>query len=157
MEKKSIVIDTVDRKILNILQRNNQLTNLELAAKVHLSPPTCMRRVRRLRDEKIIAADVSVLDPLLVQRSLFVFIEVILERQSEQAQRTFERKMVDEGDVMQCYMVSGDIDFMVVAQVADMSAYHLFVRRALTNDPNIRNFRSLFAMDRSKFRTCIDL
>lgn len=150
-------LDKIDRRILKILQENNQLTNLELASRVNLSPPTCLRRVRRLRDEKIIVADVALVDPQAVGQTLFAFVEVVLERQNEQAQQDFEQKMRKSDEVMQCYMVSGHADFMVVAQVADMPAYHRFVRRALTNDPNIRNFRSLFAMHRSKFQTQIPL
>ena len=148
-------LDTIDRRILKILQENNQLTNLELAERVHLSPPTCLRRVRRLREEKVIVADVALLDPIAVGQTLFAFIEVVLERQHEEAQQAFELKMRKAEKVMQCYMVSGHADFMVVAQVADMPAYHRFVRSVLTNDPNIRNFRTLFAMNRSKFETRI--
>lgn len=150
-------LDAIDRRILKILQRDNRLTNLGLAAKVRLSPPTCLRRVRRLRAEKIIAADVVLLDPQLVGKNLFAFVEVVLERQSELLQTAFEKKMERTEEVMQCYMVSGHSDFMIVVQVADMEEYHRFVRRTLTNDPNIRNFRSMFAMNRNKFRTEIKL
>lgn len=152
-----IELDKTDRKILQILQTNNQITNLELAERVNCSPPTCLRRVRRLRDEKVIMADVSLVDPTLVGKSLFVFIEVVLERQSEALQNEFETRMNKTPEVTQCYMVSGETDFLLVAQVADMKAYHSFVRRVLTNEPNIRNFRSHFAMNRSKFQTEIDL
>jgi Lrp/AsnC family transcriptional regulator, leucine-responsive regulatory protein len=152
-----IELDAIDRRILKILQRNNQLTNLELAEKVKLSPPTCLKRVRRLREEKVIVGDVALLDPQLVDRKLFVLIEIVLERQSEQLQQAFERKMERTDEVMQCYMVSGQADFIMVVQVADMDAYHRFVRKTLTSEPNIRNFRSFFAMNRTKFRTEISL
>lgn len=150
-------LDETDRKILRILQRDNRLTNLELAEKVRLSPPSCLKRVRRLREAKVIIADVALLDPALVDRRLFVLIEVVLERQNETFQQEFERKINRTSEVMQCYMVSGHADFIIVVQVADMDAYHRFVRRTLTSDPNIRNFRSFFAMNRAKFRTEIDL
>lgn len=90
-------------------------------------------------------------------KNLFAFVEVVLERQSELLQTAFEKKMERTEEVMQCYMVSGHSDFMIVVQVADMEEYHRFVRRTLTNDPNIRNFRSMFAMNRNKFRTEIKL
>jgi Lrp/AsnC family transcriptional regulator, leucine-responsive regulatory protein len=152
-----VALDKIDRRILKILQEDNQLTNLELAERVHLSPPTCLRRVRRLRADGVIVEDVSLIDPLKVGRSLFALVEVVLERQSEEDQLAFERKMQQADEVMQCYMVSGHADFIIVVQVADMPAYHGFVRRTLTNDANIRNFRSLFAMNRTKFRTAITL
>ena len=152
-----MTLDKVDKRILKILQTNNQITNLELADRVNLSPPTCLRRVRRLREEKVIVADVSLVDPAIVGKGLFVFVEVVLERQSESLQRDFERKMMKATEVSQCYMISGETDYLLVAQVADMKAFHSFVRRQLTNDPNIRNFRSKFAMNRSKFETEITL
>jgi Lrp/AsnC family leucine-responsive transcriptional regulator len=152
-----IDLDAADRRILEILQVDNRLTNLELAERANLSAPTCLRRVRRLREDGVIAADVSLLDPFIIGSSLIVFVEVVMERQSEDLQREFERKMNGEDDVAQCYMVSGDIDFLVIAHVADMPAYHRFVRRVFASDPNVRNFRSLFAMDRTKFKTAIRL
>ena len=150
-------LDETDRTILRILQRQNRLTNVELAQKVRLSPPSCLKRVRRLRDARVIVADVALLDPALVDRRLFALIEIVLERQSESLQQAFEKKIDRASEVMQCYMVSGHADFIIVVQVADMDGYHRFVRRTLTSDPNIRNFRSFFAMNRSKFRTEIDL
>lgn len=150
-------LDKIDRMIIGILQENNQITNLQLAERVYVSAPTCLRRVRRLREEKIIVADVALVDPARVGKALFVFIEVVLERQTEELQHEFERKIEKTHEVTQCYMVSGQTDFILVAQVADMKAYHSFVRRVLTNDPNIRNFQSHFAMNRSKFQTAVSL
>jgi Lrp/AsnC family leucine-responsive transcriptional regulator len=152
-----VELDKTDRRILAILQKNNQITNLELAERTHLSPPTCLRRVRQLRDQKVITADVSLVNPLLVDKNLFAIIEVVLERQIEKLQEEFEKKMEQSDEVMQCYMVSGHTDFLVIVQVADMQAFHRFVRKTLTDDPNIRNFHSLFAISRTKFRTEINL
>ena len=152
-----VELDQADRRLLRLLQRDNQLTNLELASRANLSPPTCLRRVRRLREERVIVSDVAILDPLRVGRNLFVFIEIVLDRQSETVQAAFEAKMRAHDNVMQCYMVSGDADFIIVVQCADMDAFHIFVRTVLTDDPNIRNFKSMFAMNRSKFRTEINL
>lgn len=152
-----VELDSIDRKILELLQKNNRVTNLELAERVRLSPPTCLKRVRKLRDANVIAADVAILDPRRVGHSLFVIIEVVLDRQSEKLQQEFERKMAQTNEVMQCYMVSGHADFVVIVQISDMDAYHRFVRRVFTDDPNVRNFRSLFAMNRTKFRTEIHL
>lgn len=151
------LLDETDRRLLRLLQEDNQLTNLELAERANLSPPTCLRRVRRLRDDKIIVGNVALLDPLKVGKNLFAFVEIVLDRQNEQLQQEFERAMARCDEVMQCYMVSGDTDFIVVVQISDMDAYHRFVRETLTNDPNVRNFRTMFAMNRSKFRTQIKL
>ena len=88
-----VKFDSVDRRILNILQKNNRLTNLELSEKAGLSPPTCLKPVRRLRQQKVILADVALLDPRLVAKKLCAFVEVELEQQGEQFQQAFEKKM----------------------------------------------------------------
>jgi Lrp/AsnC family leucine-responsive transcriptional regulator len=151
------ILDTTDRRLLTLLQENNTLTNLELAEKAYLSPPTCLRRVRRLRDEGIIVADVSIVDPFKLGKSIIAFIEITLERQLEDMQVAFEKRMQAEPEIMQCYMISGDTDFLVVAQVADMNAFHNLIRRIFTGDSNVRNFRSLFALSRPKFQTAVSL
>jgi Lrp/AsnC family transcriptional regulator, leucine-responsive regulatory protein len=150
-------LDASDRRLLSVLQRNNALTNLELAQATGLSPPTCMRRVRRLRDKGIIVADVSIVDPFKLGRKIIVFVEITLERQQEAMQAAFEQKMRAESEIMQCYMISGDSDFLVVVQVADMNAFHELIRRVFTGDANVRNFRSVFALSRPKFQTAISL
>jgi Lrp/AsnC family transcriptional regulator, leucine-responsive regulatory protein len=156
-QNKKPQLDASDLRLLSLLQRDNTLTNLELAEAASLSPPTCLRRVRRLRDEGIIVADVSIVDPFKLGRKIIVFVEITLERQQEEMQSAFEQKMQAEAEIMQCYMISGDSDFLVVAQVADMNAFHALIRRVFTGDPNVRNFRSIFALSRPKFQTAISL
>jgi len=154
---KPVRLDAIDRRILDRLQEDNQISNLELAAAVGISPPPCSRRVQRLRAEGIISADVSLLDPFRVGRSLIVFASVTLERQREDLLENFERKMLAHGEVMQCYFVSGDADYLVVVSVPDMAAYNDFARRVFANEPNIRMFRSSFALSRVKYQTKIPL
>ncbi len=154
---KPVRLDRIDRNILDLLQENNQISNLELAAAVGISPPPCSRRVQRLRAEGIIAADVSLVDPFRVGRSLIVFVNVTLERQREDLLENFERKMLAHAEVMQCYFISGDADYLVVVSVPDMAAYNDFARRVFANEPNIRMFRSSFALSRVKYQTKIPL
>jgi Lrp/AsnC family leucine-responsive transcriptional regulator len=151
---KPVQLDAVDRRILDRLQEDNQISNLELAAAVGISPPPCSRRVQRLRAEGIISADVSLLDPFRVGRSLIVFASVTLERQREDLLENFERKMLAHAEVMQCYFV--DADYLVVVSVPDMAAYNDFACRARQR-PNIRMFRSSFALSRVKYQTKIPL
>jgi Lrp/AsnC family transcriptional regulator, leucine-responsive regulatory protein len=146
-------LDAIDRSLLRVLQKDNRLTNVQLARRSKLSPPACLRRVRRLRQLGVIMADVCLVDSAKVGIGLFVFVEVTLERQSEELQQAFERRMEKVDEVMQCYMIAGHTDYMLMVQVADMDAYHRFVRRVLTRGPNVRNFRSTLAMHRSKFQT----
>ena len=119
---RAATLDAIDRKILALLQEDNQITNQALAEKVGISPPPCHRRVRRLREEGIIARDVSLVDPVKVGRSLIVFASITLERQREDLLENFERKMMRHPEVMQCYFVSGDADYLVVVSVGDMAA-----------------------------------
>ncbi|MBX9976882.1 MAG: Lrp/AsnC family transcriptional regulator [Alphaproteobacteria bacterium] len=156
-ENKPFAFDVHDKKILNILQENNQITNVELAERIGLSPPPCLRRVKQLRDEGIITHDVSVVDPHKVGRNFIVFLNVSLKKQREDLLENFERKMLQHEEVMQCYFVSGDFDYFLVIMVSDVQAYHDFVRRTFANDHNIKMFRSSFALNRVKYSTKIAL
>ena len=149
--------DEIDRKILNLLQEDNLITNQDLAKKVGLSPPPCLRRVRRLRDLKIIQKDVSLLDPSKVRRNFVVFVNITLEKQREDLLTHFERKMLEQEEVMQCYFVSGDTDYFLVIHAADIEHFNEFTRRVLANEPNIKMFRSSFCMNRIKYNTKISL
>jgi len=154
-ESPPIGLDAIDRKILTLLQEDSQITNQDLAAKVGISPPPCHRRVKRLREERIILRDVSLVDPVKVGRSMTVFASITLERQREDLLENFERKMARCPEVMQCYFVSGDADYLVVVSVADMAHYNEFARRVFANEPNIRMFRSSFCLSRVKYDTKI--
>jgi Lrp/AsnC family leucine-responsive transcriptional regulator len=151
------LLDRTDRRILNILQQDNQITNLALADRVGLSAPPCFRRVKRLRDEGIIAKDVSLVDPFKVGQRLIVFVNISLEKQREDLLAHFERKMQEQSEVLQCYFVSGDTDYLLVIHVADMNHYNEFARRVLANEPNIKMFRSSFCLSRIKHNTHLQL
>lgn len=151
------LLDKTDRKILNILQKDNQITNLALAEKVGISAPPCFRRVKRLRDEGFIVNDVSLVDPFKVGKPLIVFVNITLEKQREDLLAHFERKMLQEPEVMQCYFVSGDTDYLLIIHVRDMNSYNEFARRVLANEPNIKQFRSSFCLNRVKYNTQVVL
>lgn len=150
-------LDRMDRKILNLLQSDNQITNLELADKVGLSPPPCLRRVRRLREEGYIIRDVSLVDPFKVGQNLIVFVSITLEKQREDLLAHFERKMLEQEEVMQCYFVSGEVDYLLVINAIDMNHYNDFARRVFANEANIKMFRSSFCLNRIKHETKINL
>ena len=150
-------LDRIDRKILNILQKNNQITNLTLADKVGLSAPPCFRRVKRLREMGVIAKDVSLVDPFKIGPHLIVFVNITLEKQREDLLAHFERKMLEQPEVMQCYFVSGDTDYFLIVHVADMNHYNEFSRRVFANEGNIKMFRSSFCINRIKYNTHIYL
>lgn len=152
-----VALDRTDRRILNILQKNNQITNQQLADKIGLSAPPCFRRVKRLREEGIIVNDVSLVDPFKIGRPLIVFVNITLEKQREDLLSHFERKVSMEPEVMQCYFVSGDTDYQLIIHVKDMNHYNEFARRVFANEPNIKKFRSSFCLNRTKYNTNIVL
>jgi Lrp/AsnC family transcriptional regulator, leucine-responsive regulatory protein len=146
-------LDAIDRKILDMLQENNQVTNLELAERIGLSPPPCLRRVRQLRERGVIAKDVAIVDPAKVGRTITAFVGVELDRQREDVLASFERKIRAEPEVQQCYFVSGDIDYLLVVTCLDMDSYNSFARRVLANEHNIKRFRTSFNLSRVKYET----
>jgi len=146
-------LDDLDRRILAVLQNDATLTNQELAARVHVSAPTCLRRVRRLMEEGVIEKQVAIVSPERVGAGLTAIVEVTLDVQAAERLVEFEEVMAGEPAVTQCYRVSTGPDFVLVAQVADMAAYHALVHRAFTAQGNVRNVRSFFSVHRSKFDT----
>ena len=152
---KSHTLDKVDRKILNLLQKDNQMPTRVLAAKVHVSQPTCLRRIRDLRAAGIITADVAMVDPFALGYGMLAFLEVSLTNQSDAPMHEFEARMNKEAEVLQCYFVSGDYDYFLVVHIIDMDAYYQFVRRVISGSGNVRHFQSRFPMKRAKFTTRI--
>lgn len=157
MKRDLVTLDRIDRKILDALQTNNQLTNLALADVVGISPPSCLRRVRRLRKAKVITNDVSLVDSRYAGRKLSILVEVALERERPDLMDSFKRTMRDAPEVTQCYVVTGDADFILLLQLPDIEAYDGFVQRVFYSNPNIRKFRTLIVMNRVKFETRIVL
>lgn len=155
MTNSAVLLDDLDRRILNLLQVDASQTNYELAEKVHASPPTCLRRVKRLTEAGVIERRVAIVAPGKVGATLTAIVEITLDVQTEERYAEFEALMAAETAVLQCYRVSPGPDFVVVAQVADMPAYHAFAHRMFSAHANVRNVRSFFATHRSKFETRI--
>lgn len=150
-------LDDLDRRILEQLQEDCSLTNQDLALRVHASPPTCLRRVRRLVDEGVIDRQVAILAPEKLGSTLTAIVEITLDVQAAERLDEFEQSLQAESAVLQCYRVSPGPDFVVIAQVRDMPAYHALAHRAFTAQANVRNVRTFFSVHRAKFETRIDL
>jgi Lrp/AsnC family leucine-responsive transcriptional regulator len=155
MPTPPIELDDLDRRILNALQADASQTNNELAAHVHASPPTCLRRVNRLVAAGVIEREVAILAPEKIGPSLTAIVEITLDHQGAEKMAEFEALVAHEGAVLQCYRVSPGPDFVLVVQVADMPAYHAFAHRVFAAHANVRNVRSFFSVHRSKFETRI--
>lgn len=152
-----IELDELDLRILEQLQNDASISNQELALRVHASPPTCLRRVRRLSEQGVIRRQVALLDPKQLGPSLTAIVEITLDRQGEEYLQQFERLMAPEAAVTQCYRVSTGVDFIVILQVSDMTAYHKLAHALFTSQANIRNIRSFFSIHQAKLETRVPL
>jgi Lrp/AsnC family leucine-responsive transcriptional regulator len=146
-------LDELDRRILNALQADAGQTNHQLAAAVHASPPTCLRRVKRMVEGGVILRQVALLAPEKLGPSLTAIVEITLDRQGDEHQLEFEALVAQESSVLQCYRVTPGPDFVLMVQVADIPAYHALAHRLFAGHKNVRNVRSYFSVHRSKFET----
>jgi len=152
---ESFVIDEADRRLLDLLQTDAARSNQALAEAAHLSAPTCLRRVKRLRALGLIEREVAILSPERLAQAtghgLTALVEVTLERQGAEALEAFEARVVPEPAVQQCWRVSPGPDFVLVVHVSDMPAYLALTQRLFTADANVRNLKAFFSTKRSKF------
>jgi Lrp/AsnC family leucine-responsive transcriptional regulator len=148
-------LDDLDRRILNTLQVDASHTNAELADLVHVSPPTCLRRVKQLTETGVIARQVVIVAPEKVGARLTAIVEISLDVQAVERMDAFEAVVDGEAAVMQCYRVAPGPDFVLVVQVADMPAYNALAHRLFTSHANVRNVKAYFSTLRSKFETRI--
>ena len=148
-------LDELDRRILNTLQTDASHTNAELAELVHVSPPTCLRRVKQLTDSGVIERQVAIVDPAKVGARLSAIVEITLDVQAAERMEEFETLVAQDAAVLQCYRVSPGPDFVLIVQVADMPAYHALAHRLFTAHANVRNVKAYFSTHRSKFDTRI--
>lgn len=148
-------LDATDLALLDALQDDASVSNLALAERVHVSPPTCLRRVRRLQEAGLIERQVAILSsdrlaPVL-GAPLEAIVEVTLERQGAEHQDAFEQRVLPHPAVQQCYRVSPGPDFILHVRAADMPDYLALQQTLLTADANVRNVRAFFAIKRAKF------
>lgn len=152
---EQINIDAIDIHLLDLLQADASLSNQALAERVFVSPPTCLRRVKRLRDAGLIEREIAILQPdrlaAALGHGLTALVEISLDQQGAEWLEAFEARVVRDDAVQQCYRVSPGPDFMLVVHVADMPAYQALAQRLFTSDANVRNVKAFFSIKRAKF------
>jgi len=152
---KQEFLDETDLKLLDALQHDATLSNVALAERLKISPPTCLRRVKRLTDEGWIERQIAVLNAdklgASLSHGLTALIEVTLDAQGAEHLDAFEQRAVADEAVQQCWRVSPGPDFVLVVQAADMPDYLAITQRLLTQDANVRNVKAFFATKRAKF------
>ena len=154
---KEIDLDEIDLRLLDALQRDAFQSNQALAERFNISPPTCLRRVRRLRESGWIESEVAILDAGRVGPLLTAIVEVSLDRQDASALDAFEHRVAADEAVQQCYRVSPGPDFVLIVTVRDMPGYHALAQRLFTNDANVRNVKAFFSVKRAKFSPRVPL
>ena len=156
-----LAIDEVDMKLLDLLQTDASPSNQALAEQAHISPPTCLRRIKRLRDSGLIARQVALLDSdqlvAVLGHGLTVIVEVTLDRQGSDCCDTFEARVAADEAVQQCYRVSPGPDFCLVVLARDMPDYLALAQRLFTSDANVRNVKAFFSIKRAKFEPRLPL
>jgi Lrp/AsnC family transcriptional regulator, leucine-responsive regulatory protein len=150
-------LDSTDWKILGLLQGDARVSNVDLAGKVGLSPSPCLSRVRALESAGYISRYVSLLDPIKVGLKVSVFIQVTLEKQIQAALGTFERAIRDRPEVMECYLMTGDADYLLRVVVSDLQALEHFILNFLSRVPGVGNIKSSFALKQVKYQTALPL
>ncbi len=150
-------LDAIDRRILQELQEEARITQAELAKRVALSPSPCLRRVRDLEAQGVIRRYVALLDPAALGLGVSVFVQVRLERQVEDALERFEAVILGRPEVLECYLMTGDADYLLRVVVADIPAYERFLKEHLTRVPGVSSIRSSFALNQVKYRTALPL
>jgi len=149
--------DSTDWKILGVLQDHARISNVELARAVHLSASPCLNRVRALERSGIISRYVTLLDPARIGLTVTVFIQVSLEKQVQTALGTFERAVLGRDEVMECYLMTGDADYLLRVVVADVPALERFIVDFLARIPGVGNIKSSFSLKQVKYKTALPL
>ena len=150
-------IDLIDFKILAELQQNSDLSNLELAEKVGLSPSPCLRRVKMLQKTGVIKNKVTLIDAEKIGLNVSVFVQVTLEKQIEENLSAFESEIDKCPEVVECYLMTGEADYLLRIVVTDLQAYEHFLKDRLTRFPGVLNIRSSFALNQVKYSTALPL
>jgi Lrp/AsnC family leucine-responsive transcriptional regulator len=150
-------LDAIDLRILDELQRDGALSNVELARRVHLSPSPCLSRVKALEAAGVIDRYVAIINAAALGLGLTVFISISLRSQSKEALAEFERRVVEHDEVMECYLMTGDSDYLIRVAVADMAALEKFILEQLTPISGIDKIRSSFALKQVRYKTALPL
>ena len=150
-------LDSIDLKILSELQTDGSLSNIELARRVHLSPSPCLARVRALEAAGVIDRYVALVNASALGLGLNVFISISLKSQGKEALADFERRICEHDEVMECYLMTGDSDYLIRVAVADIGALEKFILEQLTPIPGIEKIRSSFALKQVRYKTALPM
>lgn len=150
-------LDAIDRRILENLQNDARMRNVDLAGKVGLSPSPCLRRVGNLEQTGVIRGYATLLDAEAVGLPVSIFVSVTLEKQVERALKVFEKHIRARPEVMECYLMTGDADYLLRVVASDLAAYEKFLIGHLTRIPGVASIKSSFALKQVAYRTALPI
>ena len=150
-------LSEIDYKILKYLQDNARLSNVELSEHIHLSQSPCLRRVRNMEASGVIKGYVALVDQNTVGLSVSVFVNVRLEKQIERALEIFEETVQNWSEVMECYLMTGDSDYLLRVVASDLVAYERFLMDKLTRVPGVASINSSFALKQVTYKTALPI
>ena len=153
----ALVLDSIDRHILRVLQEEGRLSNVDLAERVGLTPAPCLRRVRALEEARVIQKYAALVDSSALNLGVTVFAQVTLDKQVKDQLEVFERSVREWPQVMDCYLMTGDSDYLLRIVLPDVEAYERFLNEALTQVPGVASIRSSFALRQVKYSTALPL
>ena len=147
--------DATDIRIIKELQQDGSLSNVELARRVHLSPSPCLARVKALEAAGVIQRYVALVNPKTLGLDLNVFINISLKEQSKSALAAFEARIAEHDEVMECYLMTGDSDYLIRVAVADIAALERFILEQLTPIPGVEKIRTSFTLKQVRYKTAL--
>jgi DNA-binding Lrp family transcriptional regulator len=150
-----IQLDDIDRKILAALQENGRISNVELADRVGLSPAPCLRRVQALEAAGVIRKYVALLDPKTVGLGVTVFVQISLDLQIEARLELFEKAILSRPEVLECYLMTGDSDYLLRIVIPDVASYEHLLKECLTRIESVASIKSSFALKQVKYSTAL--
>jgi Lrp/AsnC family leucine-responsive transcriptional regulator len=150
-------LDRTDRRILDLLQREGRLSNAELADQISLSPSPCLRRVRALEEAGVIRQYVALVDPARIGLGLLAYVVVKLEKRGRMPVDEFSRAVQSWPEVVACYAMTGDMDYLLRVQVEDLEHFSRFVLDRLLQHPGVIDVKSNFVLERIKDTTALPL
>ncbi len=152
-----MALDSVDIRILRELQQDGSLSNADLAKRIHLTPSPCLARVRALESSGVIDRYVALAKPAALGLGLNVFISISLRAQNKEALAVFEQRIAEHDEVMECYLMTGESDYLIRVAVTDIGALEKFILEQLTPIPGIEKIRSSFALKQVRYKTALPL
>lgn len=157
MSKSEFKLDEIDYAVLRNLQEHARISNVELADRVGLSPAPCLRRVQALERAGVIKKYVALLNPSAVAREVTVFVQISLDLQVGGRLDSFEQQIMQRPEVLECYLMTGDSDYLLRVVVPDVAAYERFLKEALTRVDGVVGIKSSFALRQVKYSTALPL